>query len=363
MTSTARLLAIATTLSIALTPLTASSQSGGGEAAPAAKEPTKEAREEARVRFLKGLDLFREADYHAALIEFRRAYELAPNPSVLYNIGQVYFQLQDYANALTSLERYLAEAGKNVPAARRADVEKDIEKLRSRVANLDISANVPDVEIAVDDVVVGRTPLAKPIMVSAGRHKITASKEGFRTATRVVEVASADSLKVPLELIEQKVGGPTPPPDTTAKNVPPPPLPTATATGTVSTPPPPPPQGRGIPWAGWAVTGGLAAGAVITGVLALGASSDLAEQRNAPAQTRESLDDAASKVSTLALVSDIFTGCAVVAGGISLVLTITSGPSSSDRSGPSPAPKAGSTGFQTVRVGVLPGGLQVSGSF
>src|SRR5215218_10346672 len=110
MTSKSRLIAFATVLGIAFSSVPAGSQ-------PAT--PTKEARDEAKSRFLKGLDLFKEGDYQAALIEFRRANELAPNYNVLYNIGQVYFQLTDYPNALNSLERYLKEGGDQVSAKRR----------------------------------------------------------------------------------------------------------------------------------------------------------------------------------------------------------------------------------------------------
>jgi hypothetical protein len=362
MTSKARLLALAATLGIALTSFDAASQqpAGGDSAQAPAKEPTKEQKEEAASRFRKGFELFKEADYQAALIEFRRAYELAPNYNVLYNIGQVYFQLQDYANALSALERYLAEGGKNVSKQRREEVDKDIEKLRSRVANLDVTANVTDVEIAIDDIPQGRTPLPKPILVSAGRHKITATKEGYRPITRIVEVASSDSLKIPLELVEQKAGSPTPPPDTTGTIVPP--VPTTTAT----TPPPvtkPPEEPPGIPWAGWAITGGFAAGAVITGVLALSASSDLADSRAAPGVSRATLDEMGSKVSTMALVSDILSGCAVVAGGVSLILTIRSLSAAPAESGQPASDARASSGIQNVRLNVLPGGASVSGSF
>ncbi|NUQ75522.1 MAG: PEGA domain-containing protein, partial [Polyangiaceae bacterium] len=191
MTSKSRLIAIATVLGVAFTSLPADSQ-------PA--QPTKEARDEAKTRFLKGLELFREGDYQAALIEFRRANELAPNFNVLYNIGQVYFQLTDYPNALVSLERYLSEGGDQISAKRREEVQKDIDKLRARIANLEITTNVPDVDIAIDDVPHGKTPFQKPLMVGAGRHRITASKEGFRSVTKLVEVAGADSLKIPLVL-------------------------------------------------------------------------------------------------------------------------------------------------------------------
>ena len=55
--------------------------------AVAQNAPTKAQQQEAATRFKKGLDLFKDGDYQASLIEFRRANELAPNYNVLYNIG------------------------------------------------------------------------------------------------------------------------------------------------------------------------------------------------------------------------------------------------------------------------------------
>lgn len=358
MTSKARLVAFAATLGIALLSFDASSQTGGDSA----KEPTKEAKDEASSRFRKGFELFKEGDYQAALIEFRRAYELAPNYNVLYNIAQVYFQLQDYANALTKFEQYLSEGGRNVPKARREEVEKEIEKLRARVANIEITSAVADVEVALDDVPQGKTPLGKAVMVSAGRHKISASKEGYRPYLKIIEVASADSVKVALDMVELKAGTPEPQPTSTQVVVTPP-SPTTTATVPVA-PLKPPVEPPSIPWAGWAVTGGLAAGAVITGVLALSSSSDLVEKRNG-FSTRDELSKAASDVSTKALVSDILTGCAVVAGGVTLIFTVravSASGASSDTAAPAGAPSAQS-GIKDLRVGLGVGKVELSGSF
>jgi hypothetical protein len=347
------LLAVVAALSVGLPPLTV-----------AAQQPSKQAQQEAGSRFRKGLDLFKDGDYQAALIEFRRAYELAPNFNVLYNIGQVYFQLQDYPNALNALERYMNEGGANVPASRRGEVERDIEKLKSRVANLEITVNVADAEIALDDAPIGKSPLAKPVMVSAGKHKLTVSKTGFTSATKLVEVASGDTPKITLELVENK--GPVisiePPPNPTVTAPPPP-------TSTVPPPPPvEPPPPRSIPWAGWAVTGGLTVGAVVTGVLALGASSDLKTERESAAATAESLSTAKSKVQTFALVTDILAGGAIVAGGVTLYFTLAGG--SSEKPKPTPAPgaaalhKSPSPFFAPqVKVGVGPGSMSLHGTF
>lgn len=321
-------------------------------------QPKPAAREEAGVRFRKGLELFKEGDYRAALIEFRRAYELAPNFAVLYNIGQVYFQLQDYAGALNALDRYLTEGGSQVPAVRRDEVKKDLEKLRSRVANLEITTNVPDAEISIDDVPIGKTPLPKPVLVSAGRHKVSASKEGRMPTTKVVDIAGTDTLRVSLELAETSGAtvvtpptGETPPTPPEVPTDPPTAPPVVSTTSTA--PPPPPDSGSSAPMvAGWALTGGFTVGAVIVGVLALGASSDLEATRATGGSTREQLDDAHSKTVTLALVTDILAGAAVVAGGVSVYLTVVG--SGSDK-------KAQAN--STLKVGVTPTGVRLLGSF
>lgn len=315
------------------------------------------AQDEAASRFKKGLDLFKEGDYQAALIELRRANELAPNYAVLYNIGQVYFQLQDYPNALHSLERYLEEGGKGVEAKRRLEVEKDIEKLKSRVANIEITVNVPDAEVTIDDVAAGKSPLPKTVLVGAGRHRIVVSRAGFGSVTRIVEIASAELQKVPVELVETAPVTPDKPSIQPALLPPPPPR----ASPAIAPLEPHRPPARAVPVAGWVVTGGLTAGAIITGVLTLGASSDLEALRTSESPTRDDLEGARSKTRTLALVTDILTGCAVVAGGVSLYFTFAGG--SSPQVHPGATKATGAFSSPTVNVGVTPGGVTLLGTF
>jgi hypothetical protein len=154
---------------------------------------------QARDHFRRGVQLYEEDDFRAALIEFNRAYELVPNPAVLYNVGQSYYQLRDYAGALTTLERYLRESGDRVVGERRAQVEHEVQDLRSRVAHVALSSNVEGAELTLDDVTLDRTA-RQPLLVGAGRHKLTATKRGYVTATRVVDVAGRDEIDVRLDL-------------------------------------------------------------------------------------------------------------------------------------------------------------------
>jgi hypothetical protein len=275
--------------------------------------------------FQRGVALYSETDYRAALVEFRRAYEVAPNPAVLYNIGQAFYQLQNYAAALTTFERYLAEA--SAGATHRAEVEQTVETLKSRVGKLEITANLPDCEVTVDDELAGKTPFAEPILVSIGRRKVIALCDGHAAESRIVEVAAGDVVKVAMVIavadaptraaVIDKPGAAASPTDSTA-------------------------NWRKI---GWITTGVLAAGTMTTGALAILASRDLKSARRSYPVSANSLRDHAAKVSRYSLAADIFGAATLVAGGISLSLTLSKSSSSE------------------VRLSVVPRGLELAGTF
>src|SRR6266478_2010920 len=81
-------------------------------ASPAALADSKT--DEAKTHFKNGADLYDENNFRGALVEFQRAYELAPSYRILFNIGQVEMELQDYAGALTAYARYLREGGPDI---------------------------------------------------------------------------------------------------------------------------------------------------------------------------------------------------------------------------------------------------------
>ncbi len=274
----------------------------------AAPHPALVAAEEGKAHFLRGVALFQEGDFRSALVEFRRAYELSHNYKVLYNLGQTDFELQDYAGARSSFQRYLAEGGGEIEAARRASVEEDIKKLGARVARVEIKANVADAEVLVDDVVVGKTPLKEPVLVSIGRRKITLQKGGAVSAPRFVELAGGDLAPVTLELAEgaPAVTGPAAP-------VAPPVVVVAPAS-----------HPRTALWAGVGATGALTLGAVVTGVLALGAHSTAETDLGTLGIAASTVQSAHSKTATLALATDILGGAAIVMAGVTIALGVTS---------------------------------------
>lgn len=273
--------------------------------------------------FQRGVALYNEADYRAALVEFRRAYETAPNSAVLYNIGQTYYQLQSYAQALTTFERYLAESGEK--AAHAKEVEDTVEILRARVGKLQLAVNVDGCEITVDDELAGKTPIGEPVLVSIGRRKVIAMCEGRAAETRVVEVAAGDVVEVKIALATNAL------PANGLRGE-------RAAGGAKSTT-----NWRKI---GWISTGVLAAAATTAGVLALMASSDLDDERHTFPSSLDALDDKASKLRRLSLAADVLGAATLVVGGITLTYTLTSSKSK-----------------EKVQLSVAPTSVSLSGTF
>jgi hypothetical protein len=157
-------------------------------------------REEALARWERGKEFFQDGDMAAAVIEFRRAYELYPNFKILYNIAQVCYEQQDYPCALRSFTKYLGEGGSAVAPARVAEVQHEIERLNARVAHVTVTTTPPGAEVAVDDLPAGKTPLAAPLVVSAGRRRISASLRGYLTASKTIEVGGMEQARLAFDL-------------------------------------------------------------------------------------------------------------------------------------------------------------------
>ncbi|HWL84658.1 MAG TPA: PEGA domain-containing protein [Polyangiaceae bacterium] len=239
------------------------------------------------------MKLYEEGNTVAARVEFERAYELAPTYRILYNIGLCYKKTNDYVEALRAFERYLTDGGDEIPEERRNAVNKEIQDLRPNIATVTITTNVPGATITVDDVAVGQTPITHKILVNPGRRRIAATKTGTFPATKSVVFAGSDVELVSLEMVAL--------PKTEGERE---------------------REPRSVPWAAWAVTGALAAGAGVMGILALKANSDQDDTVGRAGATRSEIDSARSKTKTFSVLADVFTGSAVVAGGISLYLTL-----------------------------------------
>jgi hypothetical protein len=156
----------------------ASAPAGG--ASPAVKA-------EARERFDTGLHLFEKGENAGALAEFKRAYQLIPNPVVIYNMGLVYAAMNRPVDALDALNQFLADPGTAGPEQKKHAEEVRAEQDK-RIAQLVVLTDHP-ATVEVDGIEVGHTPLAKPIRVGSGSHVVAVEAPGFLGSRREVTLA------------------------------------------------------------------------------------------------------------------------------------------------------------------------------
>lgn len=288
--------------------------------------PSASASDEASRRFKSGVAFYKDKDFTAAMVEFKRAYELVPNYNVLFNLGQTARELRDYAAALDAFEQYLREGGGKIPPARRKEVASAIDELGRKVGKIKIGA-VDGAQISVDDVPVGASPLPSSVVVNVGRHKVSATASGYAPAQRQVDVASMEEAAVSLDLTKLDA---RPPP---------------------SKPPEPPPPKPGPPLGAWVALSVTAAGAVATGVtggLALSAHGSLKDALGTFPGNAATITAAQNKTRSLAITTDVLGGV-TLAGAVTTAILFAVAPRAAEKA--------------KVSVAVSPSGVAVGGVF
>lgn len=187
-------------------------------AATAAAAPTfaqtKTIDPEVQKHFDLGNDLYNEARYEDALVEYEKAYSLSKYWKILYNRGQVLVMLRREPEAIDDFERYLAEGGNEIPEERRKEVERDLGKLRMRLAWVILKSAPSGLDVLVDGRAVIKTPLAKPLPIGAGKHTIALRRDGKIVFSKELQIPAGESTEVTVEIAPEpkKVEPPVAPP-------------------------------------------------------------------------------------------------------------------------------------------------------
>lgn len=294
---------------------------------------------EAQKHFKNGLDLFKLHSHDASLVEFERAYQLSNNYKILFNIALVYRDMNNFAGAIDTFDRYFAEGGSDIDAYRRAEVDTEYERLKVYVAQLTVTANLAGAEVYVDDLPVGKTPFDKPIRINAGtRRKITINHESAAPITKFIRAAGGEKVSLSFDLRDNKAVVSNQQPVAPVRPIAPPPEEKPSKFTTLS-------------WIGLGAAGALAIGGTVTGIAALGASSDVKNGSFAGTTVPDDLQSSQSTARALSLTTDILLVAAVATAGVTLYLTLTH----------DPKPKA--KALQSVGFRVAGAGGALVGSF
>lgn len=155
----------------------------------------------AREHYERGIGLFDEGQFAAALAEFEAAYAIEPRPALLFNIGQMHARLGHAVESADTLERYLAEMGDTMPAERRALVETELTTQRGRIGRVTLEVDVAGAQVSLDEVDRGTTPLPDALRTGAGEHVLVVAADGHETSRQRFRIAGGEERTLRVELV------------------------------------------------------------------------------------------------------------------------------------------------------------------
>lgn len=299
--------------------------------------------EEARKHFAAGVALLQDPDgakVEEAYREFKAAYDISGSPKILGNMGLCAMRLERDGEAIDAYSRYLREVP-DIDPEERAQIVRDLETLTVGVARLTIEVNVPgarivDVRIPVrgDRITNLYGPVTGKLQIGVrpGHHVITARLAGYEDAVWELEAYAGGRESHTLTLRR--------------------PAPVAVVPVRPAAPLAEQPESRGPGIAPWLLVGGgatMLAASAVTGIVALGKSSDIADRcPNDVCPASFDLEGQRSDAKTFVRITDVLLigGAALTLGGVGWLLFASDGPARAGRRAPLPTASCGPSGCQ-----------------
>jgi hypothetical protein len=121
----------------------------------------------------------RAKDWRAALAAHQAAAKAAPSAQADEGIANAHYQLGDLVAAHAAYARYLDLHGPKLPAAKKKTAQARLDELEGKTGLLALEVSEAGAQIAVDGEDVGTSPLAAPLRLPVGPHRVRVSKPGF----------------------------------------------------------------------------------------------------------------------------------------------------------------------------------------
>lgn len=168
---------------------------------------------DARVLYDAARELFRAGDYASASAKFQRALELSSDPRLYWNLAACERKAKHNASVLRLIEVYLREGEGWLSDEDKNEATRAAAAVRVFVAAARVTTR-PDegVDVFVDDVRVGTTPIAKPLWIDMGTRRVRFAKAGLKPVERKEEVQAGSDITWVADLEPESVAAPEPPP-------------------------------------------------------------------------------------------------------------------------------------------------------
>jgi len=128
------------------------------------------------------------------MVEFQRAFELTRNPAVLFNISATHELTGHYVEALDAMLDYERLAPRDTVAARRAEIDATLARLRGRIGTLVVRFEAEGLDVRVDGLQRSVTEARAGLRLSAGRHRIALAAPHFTAREEELDLAGGSTV-------------------------------------------------------------------------------------------------------------------------------------------------------------------------
>lgn len=168
-------------------------------AEPGPAEPSLAA---ARAHFVQGVAQAKQASWQAALASFQAAYQLAPEPTVLFNLAGAQLRCGKLLASNTNYRRVLASADLRLTRAQRIAAEQQVSRIERRMPRLrlHIQGLRNDDRVLLDQARLYPDELDRDMWVDPGPHQLRIIRVQGHPEARTIDLAEGELRIVALSL-------------------------------------------------------------------------------------------------------------------------------------------------------------------
>jgi hypothetical protein len=149
--------------------------------------------------------------WEVALAEFTRSSELEPSVAAAEGIARSLDALHDAAAAYLAYRQLLGDDSLVASASVRQYAESRLVALASETATLVVRVDPPGARVTLDGVDEGDAPLAAPLRINAGSHRVRVHESGFRDVEETITVVAGAADTIPVRLVAEGSPAAVPP--------------------------------------------------------------------------------------------------------------------------------------------------------
>lgn len=139
-------------------------------------------------------------EWAKAATEFEASNKAAPSADALDGLANAHYQQKRDTEAYAAYDEWLKTYGAKTPGAKKAAAEARLKEIAARTGVLALETTEAGAAIQVDERPMGTTPLAAPLRLPVGPHRVRVTKDGFLPFDQTPNVAAGATTTVQVKL-------------------------------------------------------------------------------------------------------------------------------------------------------------------